>query len=146
MPVKMEEKSAKKKVAVKKAAVKKAVEKNVAAQSVTATQMVDSITNSTPAAKTKKTTESNSYVIIDHPINSETVYQGHYAIKIGASGDGFVEISFNDGDWKPCRNNSGFWWYDWSDFSTGATKIVARLRNETGKTIKKSNTVKCEVI
>jgi len=102
----------------------------------------------TAGARKPKETKAvpSAYVVIDHPSNGETVSGLHYAMRIGASGDGFVEISFNGGEWLPCRHSAGFWWFDWGYFTPGAYTIVARLRTQEGRTVKKSAPVKCEVV
>jgi hypothetical protein len=92
----------------------------------------------TPAA-------SDSYVLIDHPANGEIISGLHYAIRIGASDNGSVELSFNNGEWQPCRASAGYWWFDWGYFTPGDHKIAARLQNHDGTTVKKSPIVKVEV-
>ena len=89
--------------------------------------------------------QDSSYVLIDHPSNGETVCGLHYAIRIGSSEHGSVEISFNSGEWQPCRASAGYWWFDWGYYTPGTYKIVARLRNGAGESIAKSPIVKCEV-
>ncbi len=88
---------------------------------------------------------SNSYVLVDYPVENETVYGDNYVLRIGASFDGYVEVSFNDSEWQPCRFASGYWWYDWSYFKPGNMKIVARLVGNDGKILKISDIRKCKV-
>ena len=90
-------------------------------------------------------TNNNSYVIIDHPVEGETIYGDNYVLRIGASFDGYVEVSFNDGEWQPCRFASGYWWYDWMYYKSGNVKIVARLVCNDGKILKISDIRKCKV-
>lgn len=90
-------------------------------------------------------TNNNSYVIIDHPVENETIYGDNYVLRIGASFDGYVEVSFNDGEWQPCRFASGYWWYDWMYYKSGNVKIVARLVCNDGKILKISDIRKCKV-
>ncbi len=87
----------------------------------------------------------NSYVLVDYPVENETVYGDNYVLRIGASFDGYVEVSFNDSEWQPCRFASGYWWYDWSYFQPGDIKIVARLVGNDGKILKISDIRKCKV-
>jgi hypothetical protein len=68
-----------------------------------------------------------AYLTIDFPIENEVVSGLDYAIRIGASKDGFVELALNDGEWRPCRFSSGYWWFDWGYFTPGEYKISARL-------------------
>lgn len=88
---------------------------------------------------------SNSYVLVDYPVENETVYGDSYVLRIGASFDGYVEVSFNDSEWQPCRFASGYWWYDWTYFKPGDIKIVARLVGNDGKILKISDIRKCKV-
>jgi hypothetical protein len=88
----------------------------------------------------------NSYVVIDHPVDKEIVSGLHYAIRIGASADGRVEISFDDGEWIPCRPAAGYWWFDWGYFTPGTHKLVARLINPEGKVMKVTAPTTCEVV
>lgn len=98
------------------------------------------------AAAKKDSFDPNLYVIIDHPKENEVVSGLHYAIRIGASSQGSVEISFDNGEWLPCRNAGGYWWFDWGYFTSGIHKIAARMRDEEGNMILKSDAIKCEVI
>jgi hypothetical protein len=77
----------------------------------------------------------NAYLNIDFPTEGEIVSGLHYAIRIGASNDGFVEISFNEGEWNPCRFSGGFWWFDWGYFKPGDYVIKARLVSVDGDTV-----------
>lgn len=90
--------------------------------------------------------EIEHYVVVDHPQNNEIVSGLHYAIRIGASNTGSVDLSIDNGDWQACRNAAGFWWFDWGYFTPGTHKITARLQDGQGKTIKKSTVIKCKVV
>ncbi len=87
-----------------------------------------------------------SYIIIDYPVSGEIVSGLHYAIRIGASCEGSVQIQFNGGEWLSCRPTAGYWWYDWGYFTPGDYKIAARLVNDDGKQLKKSAVTRVEVI
>ena len=117
----------KKKAAAKKITVKKASAKPVSKK-----------------AEAKKI-NSTSYLIIDHPIDMETIYGNHYAIRIGASPDGYVEISFNNGEWQPCRYGGGYWWYDWTNFAQGDYSIAVRLIGSDGKALVETVPRKCRI-
>ncbi len=88
---------------------------------------------------------SNAYVIIDHPCENEVIGGDNYVIRIGASFDGYVEISFNGGEWQPCRFASGYWWFDWMYYKSGDCKISARLVGNDGNVLKISDIRKCKV-
>lgn len=63
----------------KKAAEKKSVKKKIV-KSVSKKDSVDEVT-------------SSSYIVIDYPNEAEIINGLHYALRIGASNDGYVEIS-----------------------------------------------------
>ena len=115
----------------KKAAEKKSVKKKVV-KSVSKKNSVDEV-------------PSSSYIVIDYPNEAEIINGLHYALRIGASNDGYVEISFNDGEWLPCRFGSGYWWFDWMDFALGHHSLSARLVNHDGNIIAESSKRKCKV-
>lgn len=137
-------------MATKKSAAKKSVAKKTIAKKVTkcAPKSVAKkvINNAQVETKIKvEENKSNSYIVIDYPVEKETIFGNVYVIRIGASFDGFVEISFNNGEWQPCRFASGYWWFDWMYFKSGDYKISARLVGKDGKVIKVSGVRNCKV-
>jgi hypothetical protein len=88
---------------------------------------------------------SSSYIVIDYPNEAEIINGLHYALPIVASNDGYVEISFNDSEWLPCRFGSGYWWFDWTHFAPGPHSLSARLVNHHGNIIAESSKRKCKV-
>jgi hypothetical protein len=86
-----------------------------------------------------------SYIFIDYPIEFEKIKSYHYAVRIGASKDGYVEVSFNNGEWLPCRFASGYWWFDWMYFNPGSYILLARLVSPKGDIILETTARKCEV-
>jgi hypothetical protein len=140
------------KKAVKKAAVaeKKVVKKKTVASSKNAKKVCSKKSSCVKQQVMDKKQEefvnnSNSYVLVDYPVENETVYGDNYVLRIGASFDGYVEVSFNGSEWQPCRFASGYWWYDWMYFKPGDIKIVARLVGNDGKVLKISDIRKCKV-
>lgn len=127
----------KKKIASKSAKSKPTTVKKVSAKK---TVMVTNV-----AEKEVLNNNGNAYVIVDHPCENEVISGNTYVIRIGASFDGYVEISFNDGEWQPCRFASGYWWFDWMYYKTGNCKISARLVANDGTIIKLSDIRKCKV-
>lgn len=130
-------KEIKKKKAAKKTTVKKKTAKPKSA-SVKAEKAVNDI-------KKEVCKYPNAYLVIDHPIEMETIYGSHYAVRIGASTDGYVEISFNDGEWQPCRYDAGYWWFDWTYFAQGHYSIKVKLTDPNGNTILESAPRKCRI-
>jgi hypothetical protein len=90
--------------------------------------------------------QSGSYIVIDYPTEGEVVSGLAYSIRVGASGNGSVEVSINGGDWAPCRHSVGYWWFDWGYYMRGSYEITARMVNSRGKAIKRSAVRKCTVV
>lgn len=141
-------------------AVKKSVKNVVAEKEVAKKKPVVKSTKKVvakkPAVKKEETKQqesiieiapnSNAYVIVDHPCEKEIINSSEYVIRIGASLDGYVEISFNDSEWQPCRFAAGYWWFDWKYYQPGNIKISARLVSNDGQIIKLSDVRKCKVV
>ncbi|MCL2145506.1 MAG: hypothetical protein FWH43_08470 [Endomicrobia bacterium] len=87
----------------------------------------------------------NAYLMIDHPVEKETICGSHYAVRIGASNDGYVEISFDGGEWQPCRFGGGYWWFDWTYFNIGDHTIAVRLMDPNGSSIIETTPRKCAI-
>ncbi|MDR0485356.1 MAG: hypothetical protein LBH29_01365, partial [Elusimicrobiota bacterium] len=87
-------------------------------------------------AENKTENKRTAYLCIDYPVESEQISASHhYALRIGASNDGYVEISFNGGEWNPCRYSAGYWWFDMLYFKAGDYSLRARMADAEGKTI-----------
>ncbi len=81
-----------------------------------------------------------STLTIDYPSDGEVLKGIHYSIRLATSGPGTPQISFDGTDWKNCRNDGGYWWYDWAYFTPGSYKISARLIDNSGKVLKRAST------
>ena len=68
------------------------------------------------------------YIWIDHPSQNEVLTWPSYNVRLGVGGADLVEISIDKSPWLPCRLTSGYWWYDWSDITSGKHTLVARMR------------------
>ena len=130
-----------KKVAAKKTVAKKTTVKKAAAKKTT--KCASKCATKKAAVETKAKVETkvqeqnvnnNSYIVIDYPVEKETIF-----------GDVYVEISFSDSEWKPCRFASGYWWFDWMYYKSGNYKIVARLIGKDGNVVKVSDVKSCKV-
>ena len=143
----MATKKVKKVVKTENSALKTVAKKKVA------TKQTVSVAKTASAKKTscggKKELEAknnpNSYVVVDYPVENETIASDNYVLRIGASTDGYVEVSFNSGEWLPCRFASGYWWFDWNYFKSGNVTIAARIVGSDGKVVKLSDIRKCKV-
>jgi len=79
--------------------------------------------------------EKGAQVAIDFPQQGERIVSPDYTFRIGAKTAGAVEISIDGGEWRPCREAEGYWWYDWSGYEPGKHKAVARVHPENGREI-----------
>jgi hypothetical protein len=71
-------------------------------------------------------------VAVDFPQEGESIWTGHYAIRLSGTPNAEVEVSINNGDWKACRAAVGYYWHDWWADGT-ANEIAARIRVNKGK-------------
>ena len=121
------------------AAAEKPVKKTVKKASVK--KETAAVAKAPKAAKRIKTSANpNSYLVIDYPVENDILQaSGHYVIRIGASPDGYVEVSFNGGEWVPARFSDGYWWFDWVYFSQGDYTLSARMIGQDGKPVIKTS-------
>lgn len=65
---------------------------------------------------------------IDYPQEEETITSPHYTFRIKAPLNAEkVEVCIDGAPWQLCRYSSGFWWHDWSEYSSGEHEVVARI-------------------
>jgi hypothetical protein len=72
---------------------------------------------------------SPAAVTVDFPESSGRVVSRDYTIRISTEAQGGVEVSIDDGAWRPCRQAAGFWWHDWSGYGAGSHSVFARVRH-----------------
>ncbi len=71
---------------------------------------------------------------IDYPQQNETVGPGTYTFRVGApQAADEVDVSVDQGPWKPCRSAAGYWWFDWNEYDRGEHEIIARARAKKGR-------------
>ncbi len=75
---------------------------------------------------------SKSSVTIDFPRERDVVISGHYAIRISGNSLHPAEVSINNGNWKSCRMDGGYHWFDWNPEKPGTYKLLARLKSGLG--------------
>lgn len=131
----------------KKAAPKKktATKKAPAAKKISVKKEKKAVVKTVSKKEKKVIAPNNAYVYIDYPLEAENISSSHYAIRIGASPDGYVELSFNDGEWNPCRYGGGYWWFDWLYFTPGNYKLSARMIGNDGSVVAETQKRKCKV-
>jgi hypothetical protein len=71
---------------------------------------------------------------IEYPQQGENILSPTYSFRVGApAGAECVDVSIDQGEWRPCRNAAGYWWYDWSGYDDGEHEIIARTRAPKGR-------------
>ncbi len=143
----MATKKVKKVVKTESSAVKAVAKKKVSTKKKVSVAKSVSVKKACCASKKELEAKNNpnSYVIVDYPVENETIASDNYVLRIGASTDGYVEVSFNSGEWLPCRFASGYWWFDWNYFKSGNVTIAARIVGSDGKVVKLSDIRRCKV-
>jgi hypothetical protein len=64
---------------------------------------------------------------IKFPMQDEVIASPIYRMCVSAPIDvRTVDISVDDGPWRLCTKEFGYWWYDWMDYENGEYKIIAR--------------------
>lgn len=77
----------------------------------------------------RMTAPSRPAVRVHCPSEGEVVALPAYAFHIvAATGVESVEVSIDQGEWLPCREALGLWWFDWSGYEKGQHELVARAR------------------
>lgn len=77
--------------------------------------------------------QSGPAVRVEYPQEGEVLARPCYTFRIGTIPEANnVEVSIEHGDWKPCRESLGLWWYDWADYTKGEHTLVARSRISDG--------------
>ena len=72
-------------------------------------------------------------VRVEFPAEGETLVSHHYTFRILAPEAAVtVDVCINQGDWLPCREALGLWWYDWNTDGDGEYEAVARVRQQDG--------------
>lgn len=77
--------------------------------------------------------EEATEVAVDYPREGEKITSPDYAFRVGAGAPGTVEISIDNGEWRPCRQAEGYAWYDWSGYKAGKHQVVARVQAQNGQ-------------
>ncbi len=80
-----------------------------------------------------RTVQSRPAVQVQFPGEGEVISGLSYTFHISAApGTEGVEVSIDNGDWMPCREALGLWWYDWSGFDKGEHELAARTQMGDG--------------
>jgi len=91
-----------------------------------------------PAVLTKKqeAKRASTRLAVDFPKQNEIINSPQYTLRLCApEGVKSVEVALDDGEWQPCRQAVGYWWFDWSGFGDGEHEVIARIELEDGRKI-----------
>lgn len=70
---------------------------------------------------------------MDYPADGAVIQGAEYIFRVSASSEAeAVEISIDQGPWRPCRWAAGYWWYDWEPEGAGRYQARARMRTADG--------------
>ena len=68
------------------------------------------------------------------PHEDETISPQSYTIQVATADPAAgVDVSIDQGDWRPCREALGLWWFDWAGYDPGEHEVTARLRAQDGR-------------
>ncbi|MDE2292245.1 MAG: hypothetical protein KGL53_09195 [Elusimicrobia bacterium] len=71
---------------------------------------------------------------LDFPKQGERVDWPQYTLRVSApEGTTNVEVAIDQGDWQPCRQANGHWWFDWSGYQGGEHEAIARMETRPGR-------------
>ncbi|MFI5361813.1 MAG: hypothetical protein ACHQ49_07570 [Elusimicrobiota bacterium] len=81
-----------------------------------------------------KTATVESRPEIEYPKDGETIVSPEYTVRIaGPEAAEAVDVSIDQGPWRACRKEVGYWWYDWSGYDEGDHEIIARTLGSNGR-------------
>ncbi len=82
-----------------------------------------------------KTLTIDEHVTQDFPKENEVITSSHYTLRFSASYETkAVEVSIDNGPWKYCRQTDGYFWFDWTNYTSGRHEIRARARLQDNET------------
>ena len=66
--------------------------------------------------------------LVEHPRIGQRSYFPESEYQVLDSSIEGLEISIDDGAWRPCRRGDGYWSYEWTDYQLGRSQAVVRIR------------------
>lgn len=67
-------------------------------------------------------------ISVEHPRIGQRSYFPESEYQVLDSSIEGLEISIDDGEWRPCRRGAGCWSYDWSGYQPGRRQATVRIR------------------
>lgn len=99
-------------------------------------KLIKKMRNKRSAPASASARDTGGRVTLDYPVNGEKVTAPGYTLRAGTVGDAErVEISIDQGDWRPCRYAVGYWWYDWGGYAEGQHRAEVRACLKNGRTL-----------
>ena len=84
----------------------------------------------------EKTRGELSRLSLDYPKQGERIESPFYTLRVTApQGVRIVEVSIDDGEWQPCREAVGYYWFDWSGYRDGEHEVIARIATPAGRIV-----------
>lgn len=81
-----------------------------------------------------RTVTVDAHVLMDYPKDGEVITSRDYTLRFSASDETrTVEVSIDGGPFQACRQASGHFWFDWSNYMSGRHEIVVRARLSDGQ-------------
>src|SRR5688572_20847826 len=74
-------------------------------------------------------------VCIDYPMEGEKICHPSYTIRVGCPEMQKCVVSIDDNPWQACRFESGYWWFDWSNYMSGRHEIEVKCLTKDGHTM-----------
>lgn len=71
-------------------------------------------------------------ITVEHPQIGQRSYFPESEYQVLDSSIEGLEISIDDGVWRPCRRGDGCWSYEWSGYQAGRRQAVVRIRPHRG--------------
>lgn len=80
-------------------------------------------------------------IAIDYPKSHERITSPSYTFRLSAAlGEGeSVEVSVDDGPFRPCRFAEGYWWFDWTGYRSHHHRLVARILSADGDVVSEAS-------
>lgn len=67
-------------------------------------------------------------ISVEHPQIGQRSYFPESEYQVLDSSIEGLEISIDEGEWRPCRRDGGCWAYEWTGYQAGRRQAVVRIR------------------
>ena len=67
-------------------------------------------------------------ISVEHPHIGQRSYFPESEYQVLDSSIEALEISIDEGAWRPCRRDEGCWSYEWTGYQAGRSQAVVRIR------------------